>query len=1059
MAIPSDTLAQTVRLNLPEVSEIPEGSVGPWLGVGEQWTDFYDVIIGETDYFTESLDLISPDLQDRSDFYDRLLMESAPVADLPNHVAKIDFSWHSLEGGAPDEFRYARTDFAVEFVLRQVGSQVVGVLGTPIPDWVQPFLYDADSGTTLTEYRIENVRSNDGVVRSGEDRLDAWERYVAAAVTRYRDFVEIWTILNEPVTFLFSEKAFLDSGLAPDRAQANAKQFGTLFDEFTYELIKRASRVIRELDPTAKIAALGLLDLLNDPGGGEFPQSSYLLDRLLQHGIQNEVDMISLHLFPRQMPGDVTVDPDEQGEPDFVNNRTPEGEAISLDRFSNPAPALRMVDGTDLKLMIDEWGHVTMDRFDEQVFPHFMIRLLAQNLAGGVSPLLAFEAYDYLLFTRDVMQDVDDFYFLKSNYPGPPTKTPGFEALKEIIRFFSGAVAETQVNETAPNAAGLEYPDVYLAYGFSFRSFTNGLDRIVALWSNSLEPIDLLITTAQEVQAKIVVFRRDGSVEVHENTTESSVFSLSLLGVDPLQPFESVILYLSANPDAEIELIVPNTEVVAGTSMQLHAQGPMGERLAPSWRVIQGTGLGVISPDGVFRGLRNGTVTAVADVGVHQASCELRIVDLSNNLIGNGGLDQIWTGDGGSVFDAWKVFPPASKAADAGAWLNIVADDERFMGNASAKLHYQPEIGVDVDPVLTRDWWPGTINQTLVSGLSALGPTPWDEPLLFFCWARRPQGSNSKRYAYLHLALFDRYRNPQGSKAVPVRDRHKLADVRIGGKCAPGEEWTLVSSLDKVGVPYAAEDPRKTEFISNGLIQLPSDVEQIDVILEVDNRFESDPTTVQIDGLYLGPYQPLILMHSKGADVGVDLAWFFDQYANSVTGTSIDLYLDTDLQPGNGNEWLINQARILPAICEAPVRLRLAEIPEQMRSQRPLFAYAKAVRFGTHIATDYTGPLPLAVPDGEPPAPTPVDTPTTTPEQTPVETPTPPPVSGVEGDANNNDRLDIGDAMAITQYLGGIRENVPGPAMADLNGNGIIDIGDALYITQILAGLRLDPNE
>ncbi len=1035
-----DGFAQLVRLSLPEIQVVPEGSTGPWIGVGEQWVGYYDVIVGESKYVGDNEELVSPTLTDRKKFYERLVMDSAPVAALPNHVVKIDFSWGSLEGTGMGEFTYDRTDFAAEFALRRLGSQIIGVLGVGPTDWVQPFLYDAESGMTLEQYKLMEVVSNDGIVRSGEDRLDAWERYVAAAVARYADFVEIWLILNEPVTFLFSEKAFMASGMSEDRAQVNAERFGELFDGLTYELIKRASRVIRELDPAAKISALGSLDVLNDESDVEVIQSVRLLDRLLQRGIADEVDMISLHLFPRQLPGltrEDSVDDDASSDDieDATQTQTPEGESISLDRYTDPNRAIEILGGTDLKLMVDEWGRVTTNEREEQAFPHFVTRLLAQNLAGGVSPLLAFEAYDYLLFSTDIRQEVEDFCFLDSRYPNPPAEKPGFGALQEFIRLCAGAVPETEVNATAPNASGPEYPNAYLAYGFSYRSFTNGLDRIVALWSNSKSAIDPLILSPSDVQSRVVVFRESGDAEIHESTSALSLFSFSLQGIEPLEPFESALVYLSPAPEAAIDLVLPATELVVGTTIAAHAQGPNGEQLAPSWRVIQGDGLGVISPEGVFRGIREGTATVVADVGIHQASETIRIVDLTQNLLVNGGLERTWMGDGGSVFNGWRVYEPAQKASIEGAWLGIVSDDERFMGNAYANIDYPPRVGVGMDAGLAGDYWPGAITQILVSGFSGIGPSPWDEPLLFFCWTRRPKGSMSDRYVYLHLSLFDRYRNPQGNKGNPVKDRHKLAEVRVGGRLAPGDEWTLISSLDKVGAPYVAEDSRKSDFVgSDGLIYFPSDVEQIEMIFEVDNRFESVPTVAQIDSVYLGPYKPLVLIHSEDYGTDVDLAWFFDTHAYLLSGANVDLYLDIDLEPGNGNEWLINSTELLPVVCEEAVQVQLEDIPRRMKTHRPLFAYARAERYGAEIAIDYAGPLPLALPSIMQ-------------------------LSDVKGDTNGNAELDIGDAMAITQFLGGVRDDLPNRPMADLTGNGKIDIGDALYITQILAGLRPDPNK
>jgi len=100
-----------------------------------------------------------------------------------------------------------------------------------------------------------------------------------------------------------------------------------------------------------------------------------------------------------------------------------------------------------------------------------------------------------------------------------------------------------------------------------------------------------------------------------------------------------------------------------------------------------------------------------------------------------------------------------------------------------------------------------------------------------------------------------------------------------------------------------------------------------------------------------------------------------------------------------------------------------------------------------------TQPTPTPTPGG----PTPTRTPTPTVTPTPGG-PTPIPPQGLLGDANANGVLDIGDALAIAQFLGGLRDHLPGVDVADINRNNTVDIGDALYIAQILGGLRSQPN-
>ena len=64
-------------------------------------------------------------------------------------------------------------------------------------------------------------------------------------------------------------------------------------------------------------------------------------------------------------------------------------------------------------------------------------------------------------------------------------------------------------------------------------------------------------------------------------------------------------------------------------------------------------------------------------------------------------------------------------------------------------------------------------------------------------------------------------------------------------------------------------------------------------------------------------------------------------------------------------------------------------------------------------------------------------------------------VEGVCGDVNENERVDIGDAMFIAQYLVGNRDaSTLNLDLADVNANTRPDIGDAMFIAQYLVGNR-----
>ena len=63
--------------------------------------------------------------------------------------------------------------------------------------------------------------------------------------------------------------------------------------------------------------------------------------------------------------------------------------------------------------------------------------------------------------------------------------------------------------------------------------------------------------------------------------------------------------------------------------------------------------------------------------------------------------------------------------------------------------------------------------------------------------------------------------------------------------------------------------------------------------------------------------------------------------------------------------------------------------------------------------------------------------------------------TGLCGDVNENDRVDVGDAMFIAQYLVGNRDaSALNLDVGDTNVNDRVDVGDAMFIAQYLVGNR-----
>ncbi len=102
-----------------------------------------------------------------------------------------------------------------------------------------------------------------------EETLQAWDRYVRATVTRYKDKVSEWEVWNEP-----------------DNTNIGNKPADYV------NLFVRTAQIIREIDPEAKIIGMGLC----------FPKNKWgkeVLEILKEQGKTHLMDYVSFHLYYR----------------------------------------------------------------------------------------------------------------------------------------------------------------------------------------------------------------------------------------------------------------------------------------------------------------------------------------------------------------------------------------------------------------------------------------------------------------------------------------------------------------------------------------------------------------------------------------------------------------------------------------------------------------------------------------------------------------------------------------------------------------------------------------
>ena len=56
------------------------------------------------------------------------------------------------------------------------------------------------------------------------------------------------------------------------------------------------------------------------------------------------------------------------------------------------------------------------------------------------------------------------------------------------------------------------------------------------------------------------------------------------------------------------------------------------------------------------------------------------------------------------------------------------------------------------------------------------------------------------------------------------------------------------------------------------------------------------------------------------------------------------------------------------------------------------------------------------------------------------------------GDANGDDKVNVGDIMAVINYMAGQTEGID-KKVADVNGDGKVNVGDIMAIINIMAGI------
>jgi hypothetical protein len=359
----------------------------------------------------------------------RILADMRLLQDLGCQVYRTDVSWSIVEA-VQGTFRWDRNDWLLDALRSPQGGgcRVIAQIGYQ-PAWLSPFFPLSETG------------------------LEAYQRWVEAAVSRYAAEVDFWEVCNEPMVFwLPPPKNF--KTLTPAEADEQAEKYA----DAIFTVIRTASKIIRAQDPSAVVLSPGFENFFQD----KHPFRFKVYENLLRRGMAGEVDAFCIHSYPRVEAPRSLSDPkpwrllDRKADSSNLIHSL-RGHGVQLPLYCTEFGVFRLPGGAGVK--------------EETLNALEILRGAAILAHQGFRGVLFYELYDYQRGKTIHLARHTDKY-----------KTRGFIAFRKLIEALAGAAPCEPPQIPQARILDADYD------GLVIKAFRRGQEDILCIWSNDAQP-------------------------------------------------------------------------------------------------------------------------------------------------------------------------------------------------------------------------------------------------------------------------------------------------------------------------------------------------------------------------------------------------------------------------------------------------------------------------------------------------------------------------------------------------------------------------------------------